>query len=201
MLGITIGALSVWNYLEHTRERRSDWFTLVPAPGAFPKEGPTKKDPLDRVSVSFSNEVFQDQDIGLPDIAAVKGQAKFLQSGADPTSHFVPLGYVARVTMKPTDLKALPERYKHNKDLGHGFTRDALENAVFKVNFSFVLLDGDGFELLKVESPTTDIQAGGTSKLQDRTAALIPSELVKKVVNIRYTLNVMKDYSILGSDD
>ena len=200
-LGIVIGGIGVWK-LSAKPAAASQWFVLNPRNDKTSGEWAADKKPdKERIPVLASDEVILgDKDIGPPDVTGLKGKAKFLDTNPDPASGDLPLGYIIEVTMKPTDLTKVPDKYKHDKDLGNGVTLPALVDARYQVNFDFVLLDKDGFELLKLESPETALMAGGTRVIQDHTKATVPRAIASKVASVQYELTIIKN-NTLGNYD
>jgi len=85
-----------------------------------------------------------------PTVSGLVGKGKFLNANAEPLTDKMLFGYVIEITMDPTDLRYVADKYKHEK-VAEGVTTSALQNAVYSVSFEFDLLDKDGFVLEKLK--------------------------------------------------
>lgn len=150
----------------------------------------------ERIAFSVSPDVFNlIAEIPPPTVSGVVGKAKFLKVNSDPLTDKVLLGYVIDITMDPTDLRYVADKYKHEKVVD-GVSTSALENAVYSVSFEFDLLDKDGFVLERLKSPTAQAQAGRATKIQDKVQSPIPADVALGTVSVSYYLTVDKNLSI-----
>lgn len=87
--------------------------------------------------LAFSNEVFTDSDIPLPDIKEPHGQAKFVDRGIGKGTE---LSFLVQVSIEKLDTTKLPEKYKKPQQWGT-LTLDPTESVTYNAHLDFMLKD------------------------------------------------------------
>jgi hypothetical protein len=107
------------------------------------------------------------------------------------------------VKVKPTDSSKVPEKYKHNRPVkgNPNLQQMALVNAVYQVNFTFTLLDKDGFKLQEIETKAVNIEAGRNNRIQSESEDVVDLGVISKVATVTYGMSIVKNLSVIGADE
>jgi hypothetical protein len=107
------------------------------------------------------------------------------------------------VKVKPTDLTKVPDKYKHNRPVKGNPTiqQMALVNAVYQVDFTFTLLDKDGFRLQEIKTKPVNIEAGRNNRIQSESDDFVDLGIIAKVANITYGMSILKNFSVIADDE
>jgi hypothetical protein len=138
--------------------------------------------------IAYSNEVFTESDIPLPDLKDPHGQAKFVDRDIGKGTE---LGFLVRATMGKLDQSKLPEKYKKPQTWGQ-VTLDPTESVTYTAHLSFTLKDADGFVLMTTESEPIFIESGEENKLQGLAKDSVPDALVQRTKNVFVELVIDK---------
>jgi hypothetical protein len=130
--------------------------------------------------LAYSNEVFVEADIPLPDMKDPDGQAKFVDRGLGKGTE---LGFLVRATMDKLDTSKLPEKYKKPQPWGN-FTLDPTTSVTYDAHLEFTLKDADGFELMTTKSDPVYVESGQENSLQGFAEDAIPDPLVRRTKSI-----------------
>jgi hypothetical protein len=195
ILGLTIGAAGYWRF-GTTLHQSYDWMEIGPE-----RARDTGGKGTLNTAVSLSIEEFTaNDDIGPPDVEDIEGKGKFVFLASDNKAHF---GYVMHVKVKPTDLTKVPDKYKHNRPVKGlpNTDRMALVNAIYQVDFTFTLLDQDGFKLQEIKTKPANIEAGKNSRVQAESIDIVDPGTIAKVSTVTYGMTILKDLSVIGDDE
>jgi hypothetical protein len=130
--------------------------------------------------LAYSNEVFVDADIPLPDIKDPQGQAKFVDRGVGKGTE---LGFLVKVSMDKLDTSKLPEKYKKPRLWGQ-VTFEPTTIVTYNAHLEFILKDADGFTLMSTKSDPVYVESGEENALQGFAQDAIPDALVRRTKSI-----------------
>lgn len=150
------------------------WINLT-----IPKEGK-----IGGTTIGFFN------DISLPDINNIKGDAKFLKR-----NNSYHLGYKINFDIAHLDTTKIPSKYLQDKDqVFNGTTVTALgiREVSYDISFEFTLIDKDGFEIEKIKSPTEIVKSGKKNEFQNMTEKSIPINIIRLTKSIRLFISIDK---------
>jgi hypothetical protein len=125
VLGVAIGVVCTYAVKHRTNH---DWVELT----------------KDHHGLAYSNEVFTEADIPMPDMKDPHGQAKFVDRGVGKG---LELGFLVKASMDKLDASKLPEKYKKPRPWGK-LTIDPTDEVTYTAHLNFTLKDKDGFTLL-----------------------------------------------------
>jgi hypothetical protein len=195
ILGLTIGAAGYWRFGTKLHQNY-DWIDIGPE-----RSRDTGGKGTLRTAISLSIEEFTgNDDIGPADVEDIKGKGKFVFLASDNKAHF---GYVMHVKVKPTDINTVPDKYKHDRPVkGQPQLKQiALVNAVYKVDFTFTLLDKDGFRLQEIKTKPVNIEAGKSNRIQAESDDVADRGTIAKVATVTYGMTILKNLSVIGPDE
>jgi hypothetical protein len=130
--------------------------------------------------LAYSNEVFVDVDIPLPDLKDPDGQAKFVDRGVGKGTE---LGFVVKVRMDNLDTSKLPEKYKKSRPWGN-LTLGPTTSVTYTAHLEFTLKDADGFVLMTTKSDSSYVESGEENVIQGIALDAIPDPLVRRTKSI-----------------
>lgn len=130
--------------------------------------------------LAYSNEVFVEADIPLPDMKDPHGQAKFVDRGVGKGTE---LGFLVKASMDKLDTSKLPEKYRKPQPWGK-FTLGPTESATYTAHLEFTLKDADGFTLITTKSDLMYVASGQENTLQGFAQETIPDALAKRTKTI-----------------
>jgi len=142
----------------------------------------------------FTTEALFNSDIPLPEIKRISGKSKFLKTQKSGTDE-MNLGYVVSIDVEKLDLEKVPQKYKterKEKYKAGEFTVPPIEELVYEVSFEFELRDKDGFELVKLQSPSHSLYSGKANQFQGIAKQPILQATAERVVNIVLHMTVEK---------
>ncbi len=151
-------------------------------------------DPLGK-GYGFSSEALFNSDIPLPEIKKLSGKSKFLKPTSKSRDEDLSLGYIVKVDVDKLDLRKVPEKYKVEKKEKYKageFVISPPEEVVYSVTFKFQLKDKDGFEMVKLKSPSHNIYSGKVNTFQDVLKQPIPRHASEKTSSIVLSMTVEK---------
>lgn len=143
----------------------------------------------------YSSEALFNSDIPFPEIRKLSGKCKFLSAPKKSRNDELNLGYIVSVDIEKLDLQKVPQKYKVEKKEKHTageFTVLPIEEVVYSVTFEFKLKDKDGFELLKLKSPSHSIYSGKVNEFQDVVRQVIPLTIAERVSSTILSMIVEK---------
>jgi hypothetical protein len=182
--------------VRHPLHRNYDWIEIEPVRA----RNSGRKGTIN-TAISLSVEEFTgNDDIGPADVEDIQGKGKFVFLASDNKAHF---GYVMHVKVKPTDLSKVPDKYKHNRPVKAlpNIQQMALVNAVYEVDFTFTLLDKDGFELQEIKTKPVNIEAGKNNRIQAESDDVADPGTIAKVATVTYGMSILKNLSVIGADE
>jgi hypothetical protein len=191
-IGFSLGLISAFFALKPAVPEK--WFILTPE---TPDIGAPKGSAVDvsgKVPVSYTNAVFIDSDIPAIGVKSISGKAKFI-SHALTVDGRCPIGYIIEVVAQPIDKAKLPEKYRKEKVIqtkGGPLTELPIEQATYEVDFTFHLLDRDGFELTAVQSKEHDIESGTTTEIQSQTEPMVSLKMASLTNSVAVDMLVKK---------
>jgi hypothetical protein len=194
ILGLAIGATGYWRFGTKLHQPY-DWIDIGPE-----RARDTGGKGTLNTAISLSAEEFiGDDDIGPADVEDIKGKGKFVFVASDEKAHF---GYLMHIKVKPTDLTKVPDKYKHNRPVKGepNIQQMALVNAVYQVDFTFTLLDKDGFKLQEIKTKPVNIEAGKNNRVQAESDEVVDHGTIAKVATITYGMTILKNFSVIGAD-
>jgi hypothetical protein len=165
VVGVAIGAASTY-FLLHRVNR--NWMELT----------------KENHGLSYTNEVFVEADIPLPDMKDPHGQAKFVDRGVGKG---LELGFVVKASMDKLDATKLPAKYTKARPWGR-FTLGPTEVVTYSTHLEFTLKDKDGFKLLTTKSDSIYIQSGEENTLQGFAEDSIPEATAQRTRSIEMRL-------------
>jgi hypothetical protein len=195
ILGLAIGAVGYWRF-GTTLHQPYDWIDISPE-----RTRDTGGKGTLRTAASLSLEEFAgNDDIGPADVEDIKGKGKFVFLASDNKAHF---GYVMHVKVKPTDLSKVPDKYKHNRPVKSNpkIQQMALVNAVYQGDFTFTLLDKDGFKHQEIKAKPVNIEAGKNNRIQSESDDVVDFGTIAKVATVTYGMTILKNLSVIGDDE
>lgn len=130
--------------------------------------------------LAYSNQVFVEADIPLPDMKDPHGQAKFVDRGVGKGTE---LGFLVKASMDKLETEKLPEKYKKARPLGK-FTIGPTETVVYSGHLDFTLKDADGFTLMTTKSEPISVWSGQENTLQGFAQDAIPSAIFQRTKSI-----------------
>ncbi len=141
----------------------------------------------DHHGLAYSNEVFVDADIPLPDMKDPHGQAKFVDRGVGKG---LELGFLVKASMDKLDVSKLPEKYRKPQPLGK-FTLEPTESVTYTAHLEFTLKDKDGFTLLTTKSDPIYVESGQENTLQGfaQDSVAETTALRTKSIEVKLVLN------------
>jgi hypothetical protein len=134
----------------------------------------------------FTSEALFNSDIRIPDIKKLSGKGKFIKA-RQATSDDLFLGYIVSVDIDKLDLTKIPQKYKIEKEEQYkagDFTVLPIEYAVYEISFEYSLKDKDGFELMKLKSPSHSLFTGKVNSFQDIVKQAVAGPIANRVANI-----------------
>jgi len=153
-------------------------------------------------AVSYTDDAILKADIPLPTIEAIDAKIKLLAYPPAATSRS--LGYVTRVRIAPLDKKNIPAKYLQNRTAATKagpVTISPLVQVTYAAQFSFDLLDSDGFTLGTVIGPEHWIESGKTSAFQEIVAKPVDLSVARRVAKFRTHLSILRCGSCQSTDD
>jgi hypothetical protein len=139
------------------RERSSVWISVV----------------SDGEGIGFETAALNG-DIPWPGTTKPSGRVKFLNRDKGEQ-----LGYLIKLSIKPNPTAVLPEKYRRLTKGDNGLEFGPPDQVLYEGHFEFTLKDGDGFVLLKMESPTEHLSAGSNNLVQGTTEQTVPISVVE----------------------
>jgi len=139
-------------------------------------------------------EALLDSDIPIPEIRKLSGKGKFIKA-LQASSDDVVLGYVISVDIDKLDLEKLPQKYKVEKKEQYKageITVLPIEDAVYAISFEFSLNDKDGFELMKLESPSHWLYTGKVNDFQNTVKQAVAAPTAVRVASIGLYMTIEK---------
>lgn len=130
--------------------------------------------------LAYSNEVFAEADIPLPDMKDPHGQAKFVDRGVGKGTE---LGFLVKVSIDKLDTSKLPEKYKKEQRWGK-ITLEPTTSVTYNAHLEFILKDADGFTLMTAKSDPVYVASGEENTMQGFAQEAIPDALVHRTKSI-----------------
>ena len=129
-------------------------------------------------------------DIPLPDISKINGDAKFVSRS---NGYFI--GYKIDFDIAHLDTTKVPKKYLIDKpDTVNGVATTALglKEVTYEISFEFTLLDKDGFELDKIKSGKEYAESGKKNEIQNMIEKSIPLKTIELTKSIKLVLSIDK---------
>lgn len=142
----------------------------------------------------FTSDALFNSDIPFPEIKKLSGKTKFIKP-SQYRSDELNLGYVISVDVDKLDLQKVPQKYKVERKEQYKageFTVSPIEEVIYEISFEFVLKDRDGFEIIKLKSPSHNLYSGKINTFQDVVKQSISQTIVHRVSNIVLHMTVEK---------
>jgi hypothetical protein len=143
-------------------------------------------------TVSYTPDaLLEAADIPLPEIEAIDANVKFIAPPTSDAAEAVVIAYIAKVRVASLEKKNIPSRYLKERVVGP-MTILPLEQVTYAVQFTFDLLDKDGFKLREVIGPDQLIRSGQTNALQEVTTKPLDLDLARRITKLRTHLVVLR---------
>jgi hypothetical protein len=141
----------------------------------------------DHHGLAYSNEVFVEADIPMPDMKDPHGQAKFVDRGV---GRGLELGFLVKASMDKLDTSKLPEKYK-KETLWGKLTLAPTKEVTYNAHLEFTLKDKDGFTLLTTKSEPMYVESGQENTLQGFAQDSVPEATAQrtKIIEVRLVLD------------
>lgn len=167
--------VSIFIYVQISNKLPLDtWINLT-----IPKEGRIRGTPV---------AIFND--IPLPEIKNIKGDAKFINRG---NSYL--MGYKINFDIEHLDTTEIPSKYLQNKSQvfnGKNITALGIHEVSYDISFQLTLFDKDGFEIEKIESSTETVESGKKNELQNIIQKPISPNTIKLTKTIKLFISLDK---------
>jgi len=140
---------------------------------------------------SWTSKALLESDIQIPEIKALSGKVKFLDSIENGSDELV-LGYIVSVDIDSLDLEAVPAKYKQEIQWDNGWTTEPIKEVTYQVRFEFILKDSDGFFLSTVSGSDQFVTSGKINMIQGKVVDEVSLSLSKRVSEITFTMQFLK---------
>lgn len=173
-----LGAFGGYLYQKYDAQKLPDVWIDIPN---IPTSGVDS-----RVSYSTAEALFG-ADIPLPDFKSFSAKVKFTKPRMKQNLGAV-LGYIVSVDVENLDSSKIPEKYRKERKRqfrAGTFTLQPLEEVIYEVHFEFILIDKDGFELAKLESPKHYLYSGKNNIFQELVLKQIPVDIAKRTKKVK----------------
>lgn len=156
--------------------------------GPVPLKGPDE-------AVSYNSGALFEADIPLPEIEAIEVKVKLIPPPSGDGQRTRVIAYVAQVRVASLEKKNIPGKYLNERVEQHKagpITTLPLEQATYAVQFTFDLLDKDGFKLAEVTGPDQWLQSGKSNAFQEVTSKPLDLDLARRIAKVRTHLCVLR---------
>ena len=162
--------------------------------GAWLFSGPVPVKGTDK-AVSYYPEALFQGDILLPEIEAIDAKVKFIVPPTGDRLRIGVIAYITQVRVASLQKKNIPAKYlqeRTEQSKAGPVTTLPLEQVTYAVQFTFDLLDKDGFKLAEATGPDQWIESGKTNTFQEVTTKPFDLDLVRRITKVRVRLRVLR---------
>jgi len=145
--------------------------------------------------INYHSDALFDADIPLPKLKPSKQKIKLIAPPSFESQRTRVIAYVIQVRVASLEKKNIPakylrERIEHYK--AGPVTTPPLEQVTYAGQFTFDLVDKDGFILAKVTGPEEWLESGKSNMFQELTTQELDLDLVRRTATVRTHLVVLR---------
>jgi hypothetical protein len=146
-------------------------------------------------AIGYNSDALLEADILLPKIEAIDIKIKFLAHPDGESHRTRVVAYMAQVRIASLEKKNIPSKYLEKRVVqskAGGITTGPLEQVTYVAQFSFDLLDKDGFKLGEVTGPDQWLSSGRSNTFQEVTTKPFDLDFVGRITAVRTHLSVLR---------
>jgi hypothetical protein len=146
-------------------------------------------------AISYHSDAVLNSDIPLPEIEAIESKIKLIAPPSGDSQRTRVIAYVTQVRVASLERRNIPAKYLRERVeqyKGSPLTTLPLEQVTYAVQFTFDLVDKDGFKLAEVTGPKQWLESGKSNMFQEITTQPLDPDLVRRTATLRTHLTVLR---------